>query len=282
MKQIFKILAGAAVIASSAACSQKIDFETFSYARLEAGAYTFNEDAGTVTVPVFARAKDGSPLSGGSVSFEVVDNTAKAGTDFTVEPAGGSVTLSDGKGAITIHIVNKSGEFTGDCNFYINLTGVSDGLTLGGIYNTRVTIKDLDHPLANLFGTYSSGPITDLFRRAQEVNITIEPIDGTTDGLILHDLCPYLVANGFAHGLEATYDYADNTIHVPALQDIGNVAWFLCLDEEGEDLVDEVVFSYDEAAGTIVNENVYAASPDEDGASGFYDAIPPGVTFTKQ
>lgn len=196
MKQIFKILAGAAVIASSAACSQKIDFETFSYARLEAGAYTFNEDAGTVTVPVFARAKDGSPLSGGSVSFEVVDNTAKAGTDFTVEPAGGSVTLSD--------------------------------------------------------------------------------------GLILHDLCPYLVANGFAHGLEATYDYADNTIHVPALQDIGNVAWFLCLDEEGEDLVDEVVFSYDEAAGTIVNENVYAASPDEDGASGFYDAIPPGVTFTKQ
>ena len=151
MNKTVKIFAGAAVLASFAACSQKIDFETFDYARLEATSYTFNEDAGTVTIPVYANKG-----ASGTVNFEVIENTAKVGTNFTVEPANGSLNINGGSSAITLKINHLEGVFTGDVNFTIRLTGASDGLTVGGIYAARVTIKDLDHPLLSILGAYTA------------------------------------------------------------------------------------------------------------------------------
>lgn len=155
MKKSIRIIAAAAILASFAACSQKIDYVTFPYARFESQGYTVNEDAGIVTIPVYTKAG-----TSGTVNFEIVNGTAKQGIDFTVEPANGSLNISNGSGAITLNIISHIGELTGDLTFGINITSVSEGMTMGGIYSTSIKIKDIDHPLTNLFGTYDFSAVT--------------------------------------------------------------------------------------------------------------------------
>lgn len=196
MNKTVKIFAGAAVLASFAACSQKIDFETFDYARLEATSYTFNEDAGTVTIPVYANKG-----ASGTVNFEIIETSAKVGTDFTVEPANGSLNINNGGGAITVNIVYHKGELTGDLTFGIRLTGTSDGLTLGGIYAATVKIKDIDHPLTELFGDYTFSGVSAVTEDDGSISyslpswtMTMSPVDGNLDQVYISNITAFSVA----------------------------------------------------------------------------------------
>lgn len=232
MNKTVKIFAGAAVLASFAACSQKIDFETFDYARLEATSYTFNEDAGTVTIPVYANKG-----ASGTVNFEVIETSAKLGTDFTVEPANGSLNINNGGGAITVNIVYHEGELTGDLTFGIKLTGASDGLTIGGIYATTVKIKDIDHPLTELFGEYTFSGVT--YNSNGYVlpswTMTMGPVDGNLEQVTIDHITYFSIGYGSYTGAmpvvgTVSPDKKTITIEVPQITE-GSAASGWDLDE---------------------------------------------------
>lgn len=275
MKNTIKIIAGAALLASFAACSQKIDFVSSDYARFDSLTYTFNEDAGTVTIPVYANAG-----ANGTVNFEVIENTAKAGVDFSI--AGNSVTVSNGSCAgIVINIVNQEGVFTSDLNFTIRLTGTSEGLGIGGIYETRVTIKDLDHPLADLLGSYSSGPVFDYWGDGYDIVIEIEPVDGSVNEVTVSNLCPYSVEAGYTHKLHGYVNDDKTQIRIPDWQSIyGNALVFVALDDDMNE-VDDFILNIN-ADGTISTSQPFGAYVAS--GSGWYDLIfpDPVITWTKR
>ncbi len=163
MKMLNRIFAGAGVLAVLAACSQKAEFATSSFVSFDATSAEVAENAASLEIPVYAYAKNGelafprSESANTSITFEVVDGTAKNGTDFTVEPANG-VLAFDGSSQsnITVKPVAHTGVRTGDLNFTIRIVGASDGYTLGGAREISVNIKDQDHPLANILGSYTA------------------------------------------------------------------------------------------------------------------------------
>lgn len=166
MNNTSKIIAGLALIASLASCSQKAEFQSSSYVRFNAEAYSVKEDAGTVRLPVYAYPKNGETSfpraeeAYTEVSFEIVENSAKAGENFTVEPANGILTF-DGESVayITLNITNLEGEYTSDLDFTIKLTGATRDYTIGAFHTASITIVDNDHPLAAILGSYTANVV---------------------------------------------------------------------------------------------------------------------------
>lgn len=158
MKNTFKILAGAAMLAAFASCELN-DFPAFddadSFVALDKSSVLVDETAGTVTIPVTIASID--PVKT-AVTYEVVDGTAKAGENYRMQDE--SCVLSfDGTARtmeIVIDIVDLSGTYTGDLSFTINLLSGGKTLNLGANSSCTVKISDLDHPLADILGTYGS------------------------------------------------------------------------------------------------------------------------------
>ena len=151
---ILTILAGAALMAMS--CSKLNTTPVFSpddsFAALTITSASINEDKGQVIIPVQIASID--PVKT-SVSYKIVDGTAVAGTDY--EDTNTSAVLTfDGKqrsADIVINIKNRAGDYTGDLDFSVELIAAS-GLKLSKETVCKVTIIDLDHPLAKILGTY--------------------------------------------------------------------------------------------------------------------------------
>lgn len=207
MKKLSKILLGAGIVASLAACDRKAEFTTSSFVAFDATSVEVAEDAGSLQIPVYAYAKNGdyafprSESASTSVTFEIVDGTAVNGTDFTVEPANGVLTFSgSSEGSITVTPINHAGVRTGDLSFTIRITGASDGFTLGGARELTVNIKDQDHPLASILGTYLAESVPDYAQGYYfDITTTVAPVDGTSDQVTLSNLFPYLASAGFTH-----------------------------------------------------------------------------------
>ncbi len=90
-----------------------------------------------------------------NVSFKVVDGTAKEGTHFELLTTSG--VLSFNKENRTQYIefkIIKYPYYTGDLKFSIEFVN-TNSVAQGAENTCTVTIGDLDHPLANFFGTYS-------------------------------------------------------------------------------------------------------------------------------
>lgn len=154
MKNIFKVFAAAALL-SIAACTPKGEYVTYNYVNIPASAVV-NEDV-VLEIPISTIAQNGVGSEGTQVQFKITEMTGTNGVDYTVEPANGIVTTTmDTPGKIIIKPTDKSGQYTGDYKLSIELIGVNGGdFTIGGSYKTVVTIKDIDHPLSEILGTYA-------------------------------------------------------------------------------------------------------------------------------
>lgn len=288
MNKIVKIIAGLAAVASLAACSQKAEYKTYPYVRLNADSYTYAEDAGTVTIPVYVYA-DGAERTdkvNTEVSFVVTDGTAKAGVNYSVEPASGVLSFDGTSEAkITIKIVDRPGEYTSDLNFTIELTGASNGFTLGGLTGTTVTIKDNDHPLANILGTYKTGTVADNWGDTYVITSVVAPVAGSTSEVTISNLCPYTVSEGFTHTLTGVVSDDRKTITLASPQSIyGNALLFVGVAISGSSLsiTDSVVLNIDEEAHTLTTATGYGAYVNQ-ASAGWYDLFPDaGIVFTKQ
>lgn len=153
----FRIMAGVAAIVTLASCNLN-DFPTFNdadaFVALETSSVIVDENVGTITIPVTIASVD--PVKT-AVTYEIVEGTAKAGEDFTLADDSAVLTF-DGKERtknIVINITDKTGTHTGDLTFTINLISGGKTLNIGAISSCTVKISDLDHPLADILGSYT-------------------------------------------------------------------------------------------------------------------------------
>ena len=174
MKKVYKYLACAVALSSALSCTNLNETPVFadsdSFVAFDKTAISVDETAGTVTIPVTIAAPTTKKVS---VAYAVEDGTAKQGTNYSlVDDA--AVLVFDGESysqTITLNIVNyntteeRSG-YTGDLSFTVSLVSAGD-LDLGFAKTCTIKIVDLDHPLADILGTYAcsgeeywDGPVT--------------------------------------------------------------------------------------------------------------------------
>jgi len=151
-------MAGAAAFTALASCNLN-DCPTFddadAFVAFDKTGIMVDETAGSVTIPVTIASI--APVKT-SVTYEVVDGTAKAGENYSLADESAVLTF-DGKTRtqeIVINITNKQGEYTGDLSFTINIISGGKSLNLGANSSCTVKISDLDHPLAALLGDYTA------------------------------------------------------------------------------------------------------------------------------
>ena len=153
MKNIFKVFAAAALL-SLAACTPKAEFKSYNFVNIPSSAIT--TEVKPVVIPIQTIAKNGVGSESTDVQFKVIEVVGSNGVDYTVEPANGIIkTTMDTPASIVVKPTNKAGQYTGDYKLKIELTGVPGDFTIGGSYQTNVTIKDIDHPLSVILGEYA-------------------------------------------------------------------------------------------------------------------------------
>ena len=170
MKNIFKLLAGAALLGAVASCSineTPVFEEKMSFVYVDEAAITCQEDAGTIRIPVKQAAVQ--PYKA-VVVYEAQNGKAELGTDFALKDDAAVLTF-DGvhrEAYIDIDIIDHPGEFTNTMDFAIKLVSVNNH-NLGDSDICNVTIKDNDHPLSDILGTYTA---TGLNSKGEELSWT--------------------------------------------------------------------------------------------------------------
>ena len=165
-KNIYKfLLAGIALAATVASCDlNKVpEFDDAdSFAGFDATSYTFDENVGTIKIPVTIASIDPKQTV---VSYTVIDGEgdqgAKVGTDVIVKDES-SVLSFDGtvrtqyiELEIKERMENGVSAYTGDLTFTIRLESAGS-INVGADNLCTITITDLDHPLADILGTYTA------------------------------------------------------------------------------------------------------------------------------
>lgn len=281
MKKIVSIIASVAALFSLASCDNKADFSTSPFVRLNGTSFVFNEDAGKVEIPIYAFPDDSLGFPRGTVStdvtFEIIEGSAKNGVNFSVEQANGVVSIKDAKsGSIVLDITDLSGEFTGDLDFKVRLTSASNGLTLGGAYEASVLIKDLDHPLGAILGSYTADYVSYFDGTQYNHTLTIEPDPSDMTKVWINNLDPFFYSNGYkapsSNRFYANVSADLSTMTVPMGQLVGYQDVELA-SGSGEPLVFE--FSKDHSS-FVSNDIIGVAAAD-----GWYEAYLPGIVFSK-
>jgi hypothetical protein len=208
MKSIYRILAFAAVVAAFASCREVSDYKTTPFANLYRSTVSVAESDGSVTIPVMLSSVKGDKNT--SVTFKVVEGTAKEGVNFTVEPASKVLSFNGTDSLdITINVVDNPGVFTGSLTFQIELESATNDYQIGGSSVANFTIKDNDHPLANLFGTFT-GTVNGYFNGDYNASVQVLADPDDNDKVLVYNLDPYFAAYGF---VAPTYNAFSGTVN---------------------------------------------------------------------
>lgn len=158
MKYLAKICLAGLAFLSLAACSHVAQYKGEDFVAFRSSSFSSKESAGSFKIPVIAYPQNGNPNT--SVSFKIVENTAKSGTDFTIEPATGVLNFTgDSLQYITVNVVDHDGVYTGDLTFNLQIESATNNYTFTHYNTVSVKIVDEDHPLLDLFGTYTMGGV---------------------------------------------------------------------------------------------------------------------------
>lgn len=289
MRNIFKFLI-IGVLAILASCDDLNEVPEFSdsdaFVAFDNALVGVNEDGLTLNVPVTLASISGMSQS---ITYTIIDGTAKEGVNFTLEDASQTLTFDAENRTqyIVINIVNDPGVFTGDLSFQIQLS--EDGAIKPSAQNMcDVVIRDLDHPLAAYLGEWTASGNSAYNGDVQwTVTIDKDPEDVTVlwvseiiYGFVKYgytypsrDTRFYAVVNEdgemqFPIGQTCAYQYQDTyPISLEGLTSEGDIV------DSGKITVtlseDQKVLSFDEL-GVFVNDE-----------TGGWDAIFPGMTWTK-
>lgn len=195
MKKLYYILAGAAMLASLAACDHSAKYQTNAFARLTADSYSIKEDGGTLRIPVSVFNNDGNSTN---VTFVVEDLTTAEGSFYTVEPSNGVLSFTgNGTQYITLNIVNRADEYTGNYALDVTIKNATNDVDISGMTSARVVIEDNDHPLNAILGTYTLAGKADYWGDVYDFSVTIAPDPDDITKVIIQNLDPYFVSYGY-------------------------------------------------------------------------------------
>lgn len=280
------VVAAALALLSMASCNRKVEYEFSPYATMYSNTYTVAEDAGEVKIPVLIKNATGAEVQ---LSVNIEEGKAVEGVDYEViSPANGILSFSGETDSLDVVIqINDSflGEFTGAKDFTVSISSLTEGLPLGLTTSTKVTIDDLDHPLAAFIGKWS-GEMVGMFgnwKGLSTITISADPDgDPFTDLIVDGGINPYFVAAiGANPAFSAVVD--GNILTVAAEQPCGYsdvvLLGFNAADPNAADSYDHARFELMDD-GTLVQLNAYGAYTESGG--GFYEIYLGGAVFTKE
>lgn len=235
MKNIVKAIAVLAGVAGLAACTKYADYTAVPFASLDFRSATVEESdpAGTFNLPVHLYNHDGAC----TVTYVVEAGSAKEGVDYTLVDASGVLTFPAGTDTqnISVSISGQPGVYTGNLKFNITLKSASDDVQIGSFKTCTVTVKDLDHPLANLFGDYTIKGVTvndDNKLTVLNWTMSISPVEGSADKIKIGHITPFDVAYNIGElSVIATVSADKKTITIAYPQDTGTEASAFSLAE---------------------------------------------------
>lgn len=155
MRNILKylIIGVLAILASCDGLNEVPEFsDSDAFVAFENPVQSINENGTTLSIPVTLASISGMSQS---VTYTIIDSTAEEGVNFTLEDASKTLTFDAENRTqnIVVNVIDNPGVFTGDIIFQIQLS--EDGAVKPNAQNIcTITIKDLDHPLAAILGTY--------------------------------------------------------------------------------------------------------------------------------
>ena len=280
MKNIAKIIAAGSVLFALAACSHVAKYTTYDFVAIAATSYTVNESTTTLVIPVCAYPENGETNT--TVTFDVKDGSAVAGTDYTYSPANGVLNFSGEKAqSITITIMGHPGEFTGDRKFTVELKDASNNYEMNSYTKATVTIKDEDHPLTKLFGDYNLVGISfyeDDGYYQVAVPMTIKPYEGDVTRVWMNGFVAFNRQDWYSgyftdSSLYGVVSSDMSTITIPVPQATPNTAFAFGYDDEYFTMYkwdtaanafisenDTIVFTLDEESGAYITTDAYGFS----------------------
>lgn len=290
MKTIKYMLSAVAVLAVLASCNRKETFQHEKFVSFGSGSYTVSEDAGIVSVPVHVYNVGSDEVT---VTIKATDGSAKTGTNYEIiEPASGVLNFAPGETEKNVQVLVKNlrDKFTGNLNFTLALTSVTDGVATGGFSNINFTINDKDHPLAKFFGTWA-GSITGADGTVYPMEITVEAVEGdeTYRKLRISNFEPMLAKSGLTSNLgfnifTGIVDESLSTITISAKQktgyeneDTGDPVYIKSTSTDGGD----IVISYSDGALVVPGFGLYVTLS-TDGKEYYYEKYAQGCTLTKK
>lgn len=191
MKSIYRIFAIAAAVSFAAACNPNTlpEFDDKdAFAAFDKSSYSVEETSGEITVPVTIASID--PKSA-SVTYEVdaEKTTAEEGVDYTLVDNTGVLSFkgTERSNSIKVKILDRSGVYTGDKVLVLKIKSAV-GVNVGAESTCTIKILDLDHPLADVLGTYTVA-CNDYFKGAVSytMHLTKDPDDVSVvwcDGIV--------------------------------------------------------------------------------------------------
>lgn len=160
MKKIIYLVV--VLLAGLSACEKLNEYPEFddgdAFVAFDNSSLSVDESGVSLNIPVTLASVSGMT---GTVNYRIVDGTAKLGENFTLADPSGSLTFNAENRTqdIVINIINNDGVFTGDLNFTIELS--EDGAIKPSNENScKITIVDLDHPLAAILGTWKADGVS--------------------------------------------------------------------------------------------------------------------------
>lgn len=288
MKTIKYMLSAVAVLAVLASCNRKESFQHEKFVSFGNGSYTVSEDAGIVSVPVHVYNVGSDEVT---VTIKATDGTAKTGTNYEIiEPASGVLNFAPGETEKSVQVLVKNlrDKFTGNLNFTLALTSVTDGVATGGFSNINFTINDKDHPLSKFFGTWA-GSVTGIKGTVYPMEITVEAVEGdeTYRKLRISNFEPMLAKAGLTSKLgknifTGVVDESLSTVTISAGQktgyedeDTGDPVFIMSTD--GGD----IVISYSDGKLVVPGFGTFVTLS-TDGKTYYYEKYADGCTLNKK
>jgi len=261
MKYLAQICIAGLAALSLAACSHVAQYSGEDFVAFRSSSFSANESAGSIKIPVIAYPQNGNPNT--SVSFKVVEKTAKSGTDFTVEPASGVLNFTgDSLQYITVNVVDHDGLYTGDLTFNLQIESATNNYSFPHYNTVSVKIVDEDHPLLELFGTYKMGGVilTKAPAYAQETwDMEMSPYDGDVTRVWMDVFVPICSSkyygSNFTHGKVKVYGVVSNDktqISIPVPQETPAHPDDLFNGFTADDLF--WLYKWDDEAGVFITE----------------------------
>ena len=286
-RNIILFVAAAVALLSTVSCSRKVEYEFEAYATMYGASYSVSETAGEFKLPVLLQNATGADVQ---ITVNVAEGKAKEGVDYEVlSPANGILNFSGETDSLDVVIKifdTFKEEFTGTKDFTVSIASATNGVNVGIINQTKVSIEDINHPLARFIGKWT-GEMTGFFgnwpKAATSFTISADPEgDPFTDLIVSGGINPYFVS---AAGANPDY-YAKvegETVRVFAEQPCGHsdviLLGFNAPDPNAADSYDDALFELKED-GTLVQTNAFGAYTPSGGA--FYEIYLGGAVFTKE
>ncbi len=225
MKNLFRIFAGVALIASFASCDNLNEVPVFdekdAFVAMDISSVAVDENKGTVTIPVTIASIN--PMNT-TVSYEVVDSTAKKGVNYNLTDES-AVLVFDGQSRtmnIVLNVIDRPGVADGDLIFTVNIVAAGNSLNLGANVSCTVKISDLDHPLADILGTYTVNQ-EDFAQGAVSYTMTLAKDDKDPTVVWIYPICPLAGQAGMKVYGNVSEDH--KTINIPCGQTLESLVF---------------------------------------------------------